>query len=238
MSGGHLKLCPPLKLMDHSQDCCAVWNHLGYTLSNRKETRIPNYKVMIMSTSNYKTFKVFGIISLAFGIGISSQFPALAGEDTVTVRRVITTTQTKRAPETPVQVDRVSQSTSTISTRGVGFKNANVVEFKYKERLKNFKEQLKMGETKGWLTDKEILEFKEKIDVLEQMEKKISAKGYPKAETDNMEKMFTLYNQQFHKASTTPMAKKKSVDSTSKQSKTSTKSKTQTKNKGAKTPGK
>ena len=145
---------------------------------------------------------------LAISLGCTALLPVLAKEDSITVRRVITTSQSKveskKSPE-----NKISQSTSTVKTRGVGFKNANVVEFKYKERVKNYKEQLKMGKEKGWLTDQEILEFREKISVLEQMEKKLSAKGYPKKETDKMEKMFTLYNQQFHKASTTPMSKKK-----------------------------
>ena len=117
-----------------------------------------------------------------------------------------TTSQTKvqKTPET----NSGSTSTTTTVTRGVGFKNANKVEFKYKERIKNFEEQLVMGKQKGWLTDQEILEFREKLDVLIDLEKTVSGKDYPKADLDKMEKMFTLYNEQFHKAATTPMAKK------------------------------
>ena len=107
-----------------------------------------------------------------------------------------------------LETPHLKNSSSSQYFRGVSFRNANKVEFKYKERIKNFKEQLKMGIEKNWLTSQEAQEFKEKIDVLEKMEKKVSDKKYPKEEVDHMEKMFTLYNQQFHKASTTPMDKK------------------------------
>ncbi|MCA9813466.1 MAG: hypothetical protein H6677_15265 [Candidatus Obscuribacterales bacterium] len=142
-------------------------------------------------------------VVLALSLGLA---PARAEDDAVTVRRVITTSQTKvqKTPET----NSGSTSTTSTVTRGVGFKNANKVEFKYKERIKNFEEQLVMGKQKGWLTDQEILEFREKLDVLIDLEKTVSGKDYPKADLDKMEKMFTLYNEQFHKAATTPMAKK------------------------------
>ncbi len=148
--------------------------------------------------------------ALTLSLGIA---PARAKDDAVTVRRVITTSQTKveKTPETKSGAETGSGSSSssaTTVTRGVGFKNANKVEFKYKERIKNFEEQLVMGKKKGWLTDQEILEFREKLDVLIDLEKTVSGKGYPKEELDKMEKMFTLYNEQFHKAATTPMAKK------------------------------
>lgn len=145
-------------------------------------------------------------LSLSFGIA-----PARAEDDAVTVRRVITTSQTKveKTPETKSgSVTGSGSSSATTVTRGVGFKSANKVEFKYKERIKNFEEQLVMGKTKGWLTNQEILEFREKLNVLIDLEKTVSSKGYPKEELDKMEKMFTLYNEQFHKAATTPMAKK------------------------------
>lgn len=151
-------------------------------------------------------------LTLSFSFGIA---PARAEDDAVTVRRVITTSQTKveKTPETKSGSDTGSGSSSSSSsattvTRGVGFKNANKVEFKYKERIKNFEEQLVMGKKKGWLTNQEILEFRERLNVLIDLEKTVSGKGYPKAELDKMEKMFTLYNEQFHKAATTPMAKK------------------------------
>ena len=142
-------------------------------------------------------------VVLALSLGLA---PARAEDDAVTVRRVITTSQTKvqKTPET----NSGSTSTTSTVTRGVGFKNANKEEFKYKERIKNFEEQLVMGKQKGWLTDQEILEFREKLDVLIDLEKTVSGKDYPKADLDKMEKMFTLYNEQFHKAATTPMAKK------------------------------
>lgn len=153
------------------------------------------------------------VLTLTLSLGLA---PARAEDDAVTVRRVITTSQTKvqKTPETK------SDSTTTTVTRGVGFKNSNKVEFKYKERIKNFEEQLVMGKKKGWLTDQEILEFREKLDVLIDLEKTVSGKEYPKAELDKMEKMFTLYNEQFHKAATTPMAKKAVQKKPTKSSKT------------------
>ena len=104
--------------------------------------------------------------------------------------------------------------------KGVSFKNANKIEFKYKERLKNFKEQLEMGKKKGWLTENETLAFQKKLDVLAKTEGEVSSKNYPKEELDKMEKMFTLYNQEFYKASNTPMEKKLKAEKQQKETKT------------------
>lgn len=130
---------------------------------------------------------------------------SLAQDGNTTITRV---TKTETSSST---VSKKALPNNSRSFRGVSFKNANKIEFKYQERIKNFKEQLEMGRKKGWLTEQEILEFKEKISVLESMEKKVRGKNYPKNELDQMEKMFTLYNQEFYKASNTPMSKKKST---------------------------
>lgn len=149
------------------------------------------------------------IPSLILALTVLAQLPAQAQESS------------------DVSKPHLKNSKSSQYFRGVSFRNANKVEFKYKERLKNYREQLKMGIEKNWLTSQEVQEFKEKLDVLAKLEKKVSARKYPKKEVDHMEKMFTLYNQQFHKASTTPMEKKvkKEKKVTTKSEKVKTKSK-------------
>lgn len=80
-------------------------------------------------------------------------------------------------------------------SRGVGFRGANRIEFKYKERLKNWGEQIQMGINKGWLSEADAGIFKERLEKLRALETEVSSKGYPKPELDDMEKQFTRYNQ-------------------------------------------
>lgn len=135
---------------------------------------------------------------------------ALAGEG-VSTRRVVVETSTK--------VDKKGEPGAAASSysRGVGFKDANVFNPKYKERLKNFQEQLDMGLAKGWITEKEGAQFKARLETLKEIEKKVSAARYPKADLDDMEKQFTLYNQDFYKASNKPAIKPKSASETKKE---------------------
>lgn len=130
--------------------------------------------------------------------------PALA-DDGVSTRRVVVESSTK--------VEKIGEPGVAASSysRGVGFKDANVFNPKYKERLKNFQEQLDMGLAKGWITDKEGAQFKARLEALKEIEKKVSAAKYPKADLDDMEKQFTLYNQDFYKASNKPASKPKAA---------------------------
>jgi len=129
--------------------------------------------------------------------------PARA-EDGVSTRRVVVeSTKVDKKGEPGVAASAYS--------RGVGFKDANVFNPKYKERLKNFQEQLEMGLARGWITEKEGAHFKARLETLKEIEKKVSAARYPKADLDDMEKQFTLYNQDFYKASNKPAIKPKAA---------------------------
>lgn len=88
----------------------------------------------------------------------------------------------------------VSESES-YESRGVGFRGANKVEFKYKERLKNWGEQIEMGLSKGWLNNADATVFKGRLEQLRTLEAEVSGRGYPKPELDDMEKQFTKFNQ-------------------------------------------
>ncbi|MBZ0186977.1 MAG: hypothetical protein K8F91_12090 [Candidatus Obscuribacterales bacterium] len=133
---------------------------------------------------------------------------AAMAEDEVSSRRVIVESQTKVEKK-----DKPATESSSYS-RGVGFKNANVFNPKYKERLTNFEEQIRTGLAKGWINQAQASKFRARLAVLKTVEAKVSAKNYPKAELDDMEKQFTLYNQDFSKAAsskqlTTVTAKEK-----------------------------
>jgi|AGTN01.1.fsa_nt_gi hypothetical protein len=83
-----------------------------------------------------------------------------------------------------------------------GVREANKIEFKYKERLKNWGEQIQMGISKGWLSDADAVVFKDRLEKLRTLEAEVSSKGYPKPELDDMEKQFTKYNQDLSDAGT------------------------------------
>lgn len=83
-----------------------------------------------------------------------------------------------------------------------GVREANKIEFKYKERLKNWGEQIQMGISRGWLSDADAGVFKNRLEKLKALEAAVSSKGYPKPELDDMEKQFTKYNQDLSDAGT------------------------------------
>lgn len=83
-----------------------------------------------------------------------------------------------------------------------GVHEANRIEFKYKERLKNWGEQIQMGITRGWLSESDAGIFKDRLEKLRALEADVSSKGYPKPELDDMEKQFTKFNQDLSDAGT------------------------------------
>lgn len=83
-----------------------------------------------------------------------------------------------------------------------GVRDANRIEFKYKERLKNWGEQIQMGLTRGWLSQADAGIFKDRLEKLRTLEADVSSKGYPKPELDDMEKQFTKFNQDLSDAGT------------------------------------
>lgn len=108
-----------------------------------------------------------------------------------------------------------SSSEVTVETRGVGFKNANVFNPKYKERIGTYEEQIQMGITKGWLTAAEAEQFKTRLEGMKKQEADFAAKGWVKADVDVIDKVFTQFNMDLHKASNKPAASAASSSSSS-----------------------
>jgi hypothetical protein len=93
-----------------------------------------------------------------------------------------------------------TSSSSSSYHRGYGFKDANVFAPKYKERLKNWREQLDLGVTKGFLKPEDATRFTLVLDRLTALEADMASKNYPKAETDSMEQDFNGFNVDFTNA--------------------------------------
>lgn len=106
-------------------------------------------------------------------------------------------TQSRTVIESTTQVpdgEGSSSSSTTVETRGVGFKGANVYNPKYKERIGTYGEQIEMGLNKGWLTAAEGSEFKRRLEEMKTMEAAGAANGWPKDDVDKVEKVFTTFN--------------------------------------------
>lgn len=93
-----------------------------------------------------------------------------------------------------------SSSSSSEYFRGYGGKGANVFAAKYKERLRNWREQLELGLSRGFLQASDADKYKAWLDQLTAQDADLSAKGYPKAETDDMEQKFNAFNVDFTNA--------------------------------------
>lgn len=93
-----------------------------------------------------------------------------------------------------------SSSEETQVTRGVGFKQTNKFEFKYKERIKTYEDQIQMGLKRGWLSTQDAETFSLRLSKLKEMEASVSANGYPKAELDTLEQEITKFNKEFSDA--------------------------------------
>ncbi len=110
-----------------------------------------------------------------------------------------------------IQASAQSSSEETTITRGVGFRQSNKFEFKYKERIKTYEEQIQMGLKRGWLSEEDAKTFSLRLDKLKNMEASVSTNGYPKPELDNLELEITKFNKEFSDAgqkTNTPSAPK------------------------------
>jgi hypothetical protein len=87
-----------------------------------------------------------------------------------------------------------SSSSESYYRRGVGFKGSNIFDPKYKQRLKNYAEQIEMGMTRGWLSPEQGTHFKTELERLTKLEATVSAAGYPKEQLDDLEKQVTQFN--------------------------------------------
>ncbi len=124
-------------------------------------------------------------------------------------------------------------SETTVQTRGVGFKGANVFNPKYKERIGTYAEQIEMGQNKGWLTPEEVSQFKSRLEGMKQQEAAAAAKGWVKSDIDAIDKVFTQFNIDLTKAANKPAPSANSAKSddetTDTAPSTTTKNKTTTK---------
>lgn len=93
-----------------------------------------------------------------------------------------------------------NSSEETTITRGVGFRQSNKFEFKYKERIKTYEEQIEMGLKRGWLSKEDANTFSIRLAKLKELESSVSANGYPKPELDNLELEITKFNKEFSDA--------------------------------------
>ncbi len=71
---------------------------------------------------------------------------------------------------------------------------------KFKERLNDLAEQVKMALSKGWINADESAKFMERQTKLLAEEAEANKQGYPKAAVDNLEKEVTLLNGDLFKA--------------------------------------
>lgn len=97
-----------------------------------------------------------------------------------------------------------SSSSSSYSSTGVGVKGATAFAPKYKERIGNYREQIQMGRSKGWLTQAQGDHFDAELDRLTALEAKAAATNYAQPELTAVEKAFTTFNIELSKASSTP----------------------------------
>lgn len=85
---------------------------------------------------------------------------------------------------------------------------------KFKERIKNLKEQVDFSLGKGFITQAESTAFHARLDQLHVQEEDLAKKGYPKAELDGLEKGITGLNSDLFKASNKASAEKAGTTTT------------------------
>lgn len=118
-----------------------------------------------------------------------------------------------------------SSSTSTGSSDKSGTNQGGTVETvtftdkkvfvpKFKERIKNLKEQVDFSLGKGFITQDESAQFHSRLTQLHAQEEDLAKKGYPKGELDVLEKGITGLNSDLFKASNKPAADKPGTTTT------------------------
>ncbi|HEY9869301.1 MAG TPA: hypothetical protein V6D08_09055 [Candidatus Obscuribacterales bacterium] len=146
---------------------------------------------------------------VAAALLFSADPPAVSAQEnsqlggSFTSRQVITESQSSSSPT----AGQVGSSEVTFERKGVmGVRGSNVFRPKYRERLKTYAEQIELGTSKGWLTTEEGERFKKELARLDSLEAEASKHGWPKAELDDVERAFTQFNIDLHKASNKPAA--------------------------------
>lgn len=107
--------------------------------------------------------------------------------------------------------DRKGQG-ETVDT--VTFTDKKVFVPKFKERIKNLKEQVEFSLGKGFISQDESTQFHSRLTQLSAQEADLEKKGYPKGELDSLEKGITGLNSDLFKASNKPSGEKPGTTTT------------------------
>lgn len=156
----------------------------------------------------------------------SGNIPEVPGDMPVDVQETTTTTRTTSSSSS----DSVSTSTSSTNSSGTAntssssstssteiinpdirskpSANRQGTEFsitrkfvpKFKERLTDLADQIKMAQGKGWINAEESSKFMERQSRLLTEEAEANKAGYPKSSVDNLEREITLLNGELFKA--------------------------------------
>jgi hypothetical protein len=90
------------------------------------------------------------------------------------------------------QPGMVSETSSSSSTTGdVTIKG---YAFKYKERFRNYAEQIDNAQTKGWLNAEKASQYKDRLEQLKAQEASAGKNGYPKSDVDALDQAVTKFN--------------------------------------------
>lgn len=147
-------------------------------------------------------------VCLSLGVALTlSQINASFAEDTlqssgsssVSKRTVIESSSSKG--ENNPSASGSSSSSSEVHQSGVmGIRQSNKFAPKYKERIETYKNQIELGLTKGWLSKENAEKFSVELKRLSELEASVAAKGYVKADVDDIDKQLTKFNMDFTNA--------------------------------------
>lgn len=101
--------------------------------------------------------------------------------------------------------DKANQGSS---SETVTFTDKKVFVPKFKERIKNLREQVDFSLGKSFISKDESSTFHSRLDQLHAQEEDLAKRGYPKTELDDLEKGITGLNSDLFKASNKPSGEK------------------------------
>jgi hypothetical protein len=101
------------------------------------------------------------------------------------------------------------------SSETVTFADKKVFVPKFKERIKNLREQVDFSLGKTFISKDESSKFHSRLDQLHAQEEDLAKRGYPKSELDDLEKGITGLNSDLFKASNKPSGEKAGETTTS-----------------------
>ena len=102
---------------------------------------------------------------------------------------IMLSSQFQAANSQPGMVSETSSTSSTtdeVTIKGYAFK--------YKERFRNYEEQIDNAQTKGWLTAEKTSQYKDRLEQLKTQEASAGKNGYPKSDVDALDQAVTKFN--------------------------------------------